>query len=83
MREDVVDVAADLAVGGQQAEIGIQPGRARVIVARAQMGIGHEHGLAADATLATEYQRELGVGLQAEHAVDHLRAGVLELAPPS
>ena len=56
--------------------------RARVVVAGAQMRVGDEPRAARRVALAPQQQRELRVRLQAEHAVDDLRARVLELLGP-
>ena len=69
-------------VGGQQAEVGVQARRARVVVAGAQVRVGHEPRAAARVALAADQQRELRVRLQPEHAVDDLRAGALQPLGP-
>ena len=83
MQEHLVDVGADLRVRGQQPEIGVQARGARVVVAGAQMGIALQPRLPGRISLAPQQQRQLGVGLQPEHAVDDLRADLLAAAPPS
>ncbi|MNM97035.1 hypothetical protein D3C81_1095310 [compost metagenome] len=78
--EHVVHVFADLLVGGQQAEVRVQPGGARMVVAGAQVGVaaqGHLLGLRTGC-LAPHDQQHLGVALVAHHAVDHVGAGGLE-----
>ena len=68
-----VGVLADGLVGGEQAVIGIQPRGARVVVAGGQMRVVFEAGV-----LAPHHQDHFGVRLVADHAVDHVRAGVLQ-----
>ena len=76
--EDARDVAADRRIGGEEREVGIDARRDRMVVAGAEMDIGGER-----AGLAPHHQRQLGVGLELDEAVDHLRAGALEVARPA
>ena len=75
--EQVGEVGADLRVGGEQAEVLVQPGRLRVVVAGADVAVAAQ-GLA----LLADHQRQLAVGLQADQAVDDVAAGLLQLARP-
>ncbi len=75
--EHFVDVGADLLVAGEQAEVGVEAGRARVVVAGAQV-----HVAAQPAFLAPHHHQHLGVGLVADHAVDHVRADLLQPRGP-
>ena len=52
-------------------------GRDRVVVAGAEMDVGAE-----PSRLAAHHQRDLGVGLELDEAVDHLDAGALQVARP-
>ena len=71
------DVLADALVGGQQPEVLVHPSGLRVVVAGADVGV------AADALgLVADHHRQLAVRLQADQPVDHVAAGVLELAGP-
>ena len=66
-------VAADVGIGGDQADIGIGARGAGVIVAGTQV-----HVAAQLATFAPHHQQHLGVGLVADHAIDDLDAGILQ-----
>ncbi len=82
--EHVVDVFADGFVGRHQAEVGIEPGGLRVVVAGAEMRIAAQLdglGLAAGG-LAAHHQQHLGVAFVADHAVHHVGAGRFELVGP-
>ena len=75
--EDVGDVAADPGIGGEEAEIGVDARRDRMVIAGAEVAIG-----AVAAFLAAHHHRHLGVGLPLDEAVDDLDAGALERARP-
>ena len=77
LHEHVVDVGTDLLVAAQHPEVGVQHRRARVIVARAEVTVAAQLP-----ALAAHHQRELGVRLVADDAVDHVRANLLELRRP-
>ena len=68
---------------GQQPEVGVQPRGARMVVAGAEMRVRLQAERPARVLLAAQQQRELGVRLQSEHAVDDLRARLLAAARPS
>ena len=78
----LLDVRADLRMRGKQPEIGIGARRARMIVARSEMCIRLQPGPARRVLLPAQQQGELGVRLQAEYAVDDLRARLLEPLRP-
>ena len=73
--EDLGGVAAQRLVAGEEREVGVDAGGARVVVAGAEVGVGDEL-----ARLAPHHGRDLGVGLPVDEAVDHLRAGALQAA---
>lgn len=73
--EQLVQVLAERHVGGQQAVVGVQASVAGMVVAGAQVRVAAQF-----AVLATKDQHHLGVGLEADHAVDHYRAGLLQAA---
>ncbi|MCY1341494.1 hypothetical protein D9M69_274450 [compost metagenome] len=70
-----MQVLAQRRVGGQQAVVGVQAGVAGVVVAGAEVRVAAQLAI-----LATEDEHHLGVGLEADHAVDHHRAGLLQAA---
>ena len=76
--EDARDVARDRRIGGEERQVGVDARRDRMIVAGADVDVGCER-----AALAAHHQRQLGVGLQLDEAVDHLRAGAFEIARPA
>ena len=53
-----------------------------MVITGAEMHIRNEPRRPLRVALAPQEERELGVRFQSEHAVDHLRAGVLELLRP-
>ena len=77
VQKHFVDFAGDLRVRRQQAEVGIEFGRRRVIVAGTEMAI-----IAVGSLFAADDQRKFGVGFQSHHAIDDLCAGLLELLCP-
>jgi hypothetical protein len=80
--EDLVDVGADVGIGGEQAEVRVGARVARMVVARAEVRVEREPRLAVVAGLAAQDERELRMRLEAEDAVHDLRAGVLEPLGP-
>ncbi len=77
--ENAVHRCRDLRIGGQQAEIGVETRRIRVVVAGAQMRIA-----AGDAIgIAAHQQGQLAVGLQADDAVEDLDSGIFQIARPA
>ena len=74
--EHFVRVSAQRWIGAEHAEIGIEPRRAQMVVAGAQVNITPQL-----AGLAPHYQAHLGVGFVADHTVDHMRPRFFE--PPS
>ena len=69
LQEHPVGVAREARVGGEHAHVGVQARRAGVVVAGGEMPVAAQVG-----AFAARYQQQLGVRLQAHHAVDHLRA---------
>ncbi len=64
-------------VGSEEAQVGIDPRRDRVVIARPEMAVGAEQPI-----LAADHHRDLGVGLPVDEAIDHLHARALQLAGP-
>ena len=75
--EQVGDVRADLGPAGQQAEVDVQAGGLRVVVAGPDVDVAAQAG-----ALAADDERGLGVGLEPDQAVDDVGAGALQLARP-
>ena len=75
--EHVGHVSADLLVGGEQAEVGVQPRGRRVVVAGADV-----HVVAHAVALAAHHQHALGVRLQRGLTVDDVHPRLLEGACP-
>ena len=73
--EDARDIAGDCRIGREERQVGVDARRDLMIVAGADMDVAGEL-----AALAAHHQRQLGVGLQFDEAVDHLHAGALEVA---
>ena len=70
-------VLAEVGVAGEEAEVGVDAGGLRVVVA------GRQVDVAADAVvLAADDQGDLAVRLQADEAEDDVDAGLLQLARP-
>ena len=77
MVEQLGDVVADRRVAGEEADVLVQPGRSRVVVARADVAV------AAQAVLVgADHQHAFGMGLQADEAVDDVHAGALQRFGP-
>jgi hypothetical protein len=74
--EDGVGIAGQVRVGGEEAEVGVEACRRRVVVAGRHLRIAVQ-----PPGLPTRHQDQFGVGLQAHNAVDHLRADSLERSP--
>ena len=75
--EHLGDVGADVGVGGEEAEVGVEAGGLRVVVAGADVDV-----LAHPVALAAGDQDRLDVGLQAGDAVDDVDAGLLQRLRP-
>ena len=71
--ENRIGICRETGIGGEVADIGIQPGAAGVVVAGGQMQIAVQSRFVAG-TLAPRHQQQLGMRLQTHDAVDHLRA---------
>ena len=74
----VIDIAGDRGIGGQQPQVLVQAGGARVVVARRDVRIGADPGL-----LFPDHERGLAVCLQATHTEDDVGADVFELPRPN
>ncbi len=77
VQENSFDIAADLRIRGQHAEVRVQLGRHFVVVARAQVRIWHEPRAAAQ-FLPSQHQRHLRVSLESDDAVNDLRTDRFE-----
>ena len=65
-------------IGGEQADVLVEPGRLGVVVAGADVAV------AADPVgLLAHHEQRLGVGLEADEPVDDVHAGLLERAGPA
>jgi len=71
------DLGGKRGAGGEKAEVGIQPGGARVVVAGAEMKIRAEV-----AFFAANKKEGFAVGFQADEAVDDVNAGFFHLFGP-
>ncbi len=76
--EDAGDVAGDHRIGGEERQVGIDACGDRVIIAGADVHVGRRA-----AAFAPHDQRQLGVRLQLDEAVDDLHAGALQVARPA
>ena len=76
--EHARDIAADDLVGREVGQVGIDARGHRMVIAGAGMNVGREA-----AAFATHHQRQLGVGLELEEAIDDLHAGAFEIARPA
>ncbi len=75
--EHVGDIGADLLVGREQSEVGVQPRGRGVVVAGADV-----HVVAYSVALAAHHEHALGVRLQRRLAVDDVHAGLLQRLRP-
>ena len=75
--EEVVEILAQHRIGREQAKIGVEPGRAGIVVAGSHMGVAPDPAL-----LLPHDEGYLRVVLETDEPVDHLRAGLLELLHP-
>ena len=71
--EEERGVVAILRLAGEIGDVGVEPGGGLVVVAGAEVDVA-----AQVAGLAADDHADLGVGLEALHAIDDLRAGALE-----
>ena len=76
--EQLADVRCDLGVVGQQADVGVDARRDRVVVASREV-----HVRVQLARLAAQDETHLGVRLQSHHAVDHVDAGGFQRPGPA
>ena len=75
LAEQLAHVFTQSVVGGQQAVVGVELGVAGVVVAGTQVRVTHDLP-----RLAAQNQHHLGVGLEADHTIDHHRTGSLQAA---
>ena len=73
MHKHMVNVRGQQRVCREVADVGVQPRRAGVVVAGGQVGIAHQ-----PPAFAPGDEQHLGVGFQAHHAINHLRANRFE-----
>ncbi len=66
-------VRADARICGKQPKVFIQPGSARVVVARADVGVAPDLPC-----FLADHQRQLDVGLELFHAVGHVHPFALQ-----
>src|SRR6476469_2705831 len=71
--EQLGDIAAELRVGGEIAEVGVNARRHRVIISGPEVAIGAEALF-----LAADDHRDFGVGLPVDEPVDDLDSGALQ-----
>ena len=69
VREHGVHLAGEAGVGGEVADVGVEPSGARVVVTGGQVPVAPQV-----AAFAPGDQQHLGVGLEAHHAIHHLGA---------
>ena len=74
LHEDLVHVLPDLRIRGQQSEVGVCPGGAGVVVARAEVDVAAQL-----LPFAADHEQHLRVGLVPDDPIDDVRAGLLEL----
>src|SRR6478752_3115225 len=72
--EQIPEIIGNCGISGQQAQISVEARRRGVVVARADMRIAPDL-----AVLPAGHQGDLRVVLEADHAVDDLGTGPLEL----
>ena len=72
--EHLLHVVAHRFVAGEQAVVRVQPGGARVVVARAKVNVALQ-----DAAFASYHHAHFGMGLVPDNAVNHLGAGALQV----
>src|SRR5450759_602912 len=75
--EEVADIGTQLRPTRQQSQVRVQPGRAGVVVARANVDVAPQCG-----AFAPNHERGLGVCLEAHQAVHDVGACMLQLAGP-
>ena len=71
-------IAAEILRAGQQSKVGVQPGRALVVVAGAEMHISADAG-----RLAAHDQRDFGVHFQSGQTIQDMGAGFFEISGPA
>ena len=74
-----MDGGGDLRVGGEQAQIRVEAGGRRIVIARAEMGVAANLPVG----FAPRDQRELAMRFQADDAVKNLHARFLQISRPA
>src|SRR5262245_2387090 len=75
--EQLRNVFAEILVGGEESEVGVDSRRDRVVVSRAEVDIAAQFVL-----LLAHDEGDLGMGLQPDQAVDDVDAGLLKSRRP-
>ncbi len=75
--EQLRRIGTDVGVAREDPEVFVDPGRLRVVVARADVAVPTE-----PVAVVTNDEHDLGVRLQTDHAVDDVHAGAFELPRP-
>ena len=75
--KDLMHIGADIGIRGEQAEVFIQARRARMVVTGSEVRIALE-----GTALAAQQQGQLGMGLVADHPVDHMGTDFFETTCP-
>src|SRR5262245_40671634 len=71
--EKLGTVHTEIGMACEESNVGINPCRCRIVVSRAQV-----HVTAKRVPFLPDHQRQFGVRLQTEHAVDHMSAYLLQ-----
>ena len=77
--ENIVNRAGNFRVGREQAEIGVDFGRSRVVVAGAEVRVAAGHAIG----IAPHQQRKLAVRLQTHQPMEDLHACIFQIARPA
>ena len=80
--EYFIDVVADFLIAGQQAEIRIEAGSSWMVVTGSEVDITPQD-TAATLVFSADDHQHLGVRLVTNHAVNHMRANLLQLGRPA
>src|SRR6202051_4195898 len=77
--EDIMDRSGNFGVGGEQAEVGINSSRARVVISSAEMCV-----LTSDSIrIAASQQGKFTMRLETDQPVKNLDAGIFQIASPA
>ena len=82
MDEHLVNVRTNFVVGRHQAEVGVEPGSTRMVIAGSQVNIASKYGPLPFFLFTPHDQRHFGVGLVADHAVHDMCADLLKSCRP-